>query len=149
MRSALGLIESIGLTTAITALDAASKAADVRLAGFDKVIGVSKKVSVTIQIAGEVAAVRAAVDAGVAAAERVGEVVASHVIPRPHEEVDKLLKEFEKNLELKREKRDNESSKENKENKVKKIEDKKDSQEVEKQEDDKQEKSSQKQVNKK
>ena len=110
MRSALGLIESIGLTTAITALDAASKAADVRLAGFDKVIGVSKKVSVTIQIAGEVAAVNAAVEAGVAAAERVGEVVASHVIPRPHEEVDKLLKEFEKNLEQKKEKRGTEAT---------------------------------------
>lgn len=122
MRAALGLIESIGLTTAITALDAASKAADVRLAGFDKVIGVSKKVSVTIQIAGEVAAVRAAVDAGVEAAERVGEVVSSHVIPRPHEEVDKLLKEFEKNL---REKQENKENNIEKDNKVKKTEDKK------------------------
>ena len=103
MRAALGLIEAIGLTTAITALDAASKAADVSLAGFDKVIGVSKKVSVTIQIAGEVAAVNAAEEAGVEAAERVGEVVASHVIPRPHEEVDKLLQEFEKNLREKQE----------------------------------------------
>lgn len=114
MRAALGLIEAIGLTTAITALDAASKAADVSLAGFDKVIGVSKKVSVTIQIAGEVAAVNAAVEAGVAAAERVGEVVASHVIPRPHEEVDKLLKEFEKNLKAKQESKEK--------NKIKKIE---------------------------
>ncbi len=112
MRAALGLIEAIGLTTAITALDAASKAADVSLAGFDKVIGVSKKVSVTIQIAGEVAAVNAAVEAGVAAAERVGEVVASHVIPRPHEEVDKLLKEFEKNL----------KEKQDAKNKLKKLE---------------------------
>ena len=131
MRSALGLIESIGLTTAITALDAASKAADVRLAGFDKVIGVSKKVSVTIQIAGEVAAVNAAVEAGVAAAERVGEVVASHVIPRPHEEVDKLLKEFEKNLEQKKEKRGTEATvpeeDEKKDEKVKNIDNKKDS----------------------
>lgn len=114
MRAALGLIEAIGLTTAITALDAASKAADVSLAGFDKVIGVSKKVSVTIQIAGEVAAVNAAVEAGVAAAERVGEVVASHVIPRPHEEVDKLLKEFEKNLKAKQESKEK--------NKIKKVE---------------------------
>lgn len=140
MRAALGLIESIGLTTAITALDAASKAADVRLAGFDKVIGVSKKVSVTIQIAGEVAAVRAAVDAGVAAAERVGEVVASHVIPRPHEEVDKLLEEFEKNLKQKQEKK-------NKEIKLKKVEDKKQSEEIE--ETEKQEKVASKQANKK
>ncbi len=121
MRAALGLIESIGLTTAIAALDAASKAADVRLVGFDKVIGVSKKVSVTIQIAGEVAAVRAAVDAGVVAAERVGEVVASHVIPRPHEEVDKILQAFEKNLE---EKKANRDSVANKDTKLKKVEDK-------------------------
>lgn len=117
MRSALGLIEAIGLTTAIVALDAASKAADVSLAGFDKVIGVSKKVSVTIQIAGEVAAVNAAVEAGVAAAERVGEVVASHVIPRPHEEVDKLLKEFEKNLKAKQEAKEK--------NNIKRVEDNK------------------------
>ena len=121
MRAALGLIEVIGLTTAITALDAASKAADVRLAGFDKVIGVSKKVSVTIQIAGEVAAVRAAVDAGVAAAERIGEIVASHVIPRPQEEVDKLLEEFENNL---KEKKANRDGKDNKETKLKKVESK-------------------------
>lgn len=121
MRAALGLIEAIGLTTAITALDAASKAADVRLVGFDKVIGVSKKVSVTIQIAGEVAAVRAAVDAGVPAAERVGEVVASHVIPRPHEEVDKLLQEFENNL---KEKKANRDGADNKDTKLKKVESK-------------------------
>ena len=135
MRSALGLIESIGLTTAIVALDAASKAADVRLAGFDKVIGVSKKVSVTIQIAGEVAAVNAAVEAGVAAAERVGEVVASHVIPRPHDEVDKLLKEFAKNLEAKQEKRVTETvvQEPEQDDKVKNIEDKKDSQQNNKQ----------------
>ena len=128
MRSALGLIESIGLTTAITALDAASKAADVRLAGFDKVIGVSKKVSVTIQIAGEVAAVNAAVEAGVAAAERVGEVVASHVIPRPHDEVDKLLKEFAKNLDAKKEKRATEVTVPEQDDKVKNIDEKKEPQ---------------------
>ncbi len=98
MRAALGLIETIGLTTAITALDAASKAADVTLIGYDKVIGVGKAVSVTVQIAGEVAAVKAAVDAGVAAGNRVGTVVSGHVIPRPHEEVDRLISEFEKNL---------------------------------------------------
>lgn len=125
MRAALGLIESIGLTTAIAALDAASKAANVSLVGFDKVIGVSKKVSVTIQIAGEVAAVRSAVDAGVAAAERVGEVVASHVIPRPHEEVDKILAEFEKNLKDKQDAREKGQNKD-KDNKLKKVEDKKD-----------------------
>lgn len=98
MRAALGMIESIGLTTAMTALDAACKAADVKLVGFDKVIGVDKAVSVVIHIGGEVAAVRAAVDAGVEAAERVGKVAANHVIPRPHEEIDKLMKAFEENL---------------------------------------------------
>ncbi|KNF07042.1 microcompartments protein [Gottschalkia purinilytica] len=103
MRAALGLIEAVGLTTAITALDAASKAADVKLVGFDKVIGVEKTISVTIHIAGEVAAVRAAVDAGVEAANRIGKVVSSHVIPRPHDEIDKLMAEFEKNLKAKRE----------------------------------------------
>jgi ethanolamine utilization protein EutM len=103
MRAALGMIEAIGLTTAVTALDAACKAADVELVGFDKVIGVNKSISVTIHIGGEVAAVRAAVDAGVEAAMRVGDVAASHVIPRPHEEIDKLMKEFKKNLESKKE----------------------------------------------
>lgn len=101
MKTALGMIEAIGLTTAVSALDAACKAADVSLIGFDKVIGVNKCISVTIHIGGEVAAVRAAVDAGVEAAERVGTVAASHVIPRPHDEVDKLMKEFKKNLEKK------------------------------------------------
>lgn len=102
MRAALGMIEAIGLTTAVSALDAACKAADVELVGFDKVIGVNKSISVTIHIAGEVAAVRAAVDAGVEAAMRVGDISASHVIPRPHEEIDKLMKEFKKNLEAKK-----------------------------------------------
>ncbi len=143
MRAALGLIESIGLTTAIAALDAASKAADVRLLGFDKVIGVQKTVSVTIQIAGEVAAVNAAVEAGVAAAERIGVVVASHVIPRPHEEVDKILAEFEKNLKDKKDARDKDQ---NKDTKLKKVEDKKDATVPQEQET---EEKQQKQANKK
>lgn len=98
MRAALGLIEAIGLTAAVTALDAASKAADVKLVGYEKVIGAGKAVSVTIQIAGEVAAVKAAVEAGVTAANRVGTILSHHVIPRPHEEVDLLIKAFESNL---------------------------------------------------
>jgi len=101
VRAALGMIETIGLTTAITALDAASKAADVTLIGYDKVIGVGKAVSVTVHIAGEVAAVKAGVEAGVSAASRIGTVVSSHVIPRPHEEVDRLISEFAKNLKKK------------------------------------------------
>ncbi len=100
MEKALGLIETLGLTTAVTALDAASKAADVTLVGVEKVIGVGKAVGVTIQVAGEVAAVRAAVDAGEDAGNRVGIVVSSHVIPRPHEEVAGLIKRFEKNLKV-------------------------------------------------
>ena len=103
MRAALGMIEVIGLTTAMSALDAACKAADVRLVGFDKVIGVNKAVSITIHIGGEVAAVRAGVDAGVDSASRVGTVVSSHVIPRPHEEIDKLMNAFEANLKATRE----------------------------------------------
>lgn len=98
MRAALGLIEAIGLTTAITALDAASKAAEVKLVGYEKVIGAGKAVSVTIHIAGEVAAVKASVEAGVAAGSRIGTILSHHVIPRPHEEVDLLIKAFENNL---------------------------------------------------
>ena len=101
MNKALGLIEALGLTTAVTALDAASKAADITLIGVEKIIGVGKSVSVNIQIAGEVAAVRAAVDAGVIAGNRVGTVFASHVIPRPHDEVDALIAKFTKNLKTK------------------------------------------------
>ncbi len=106
MSKALGLIEALGLSTAVTALDAASKAADVTLVGFEKIIGVGKAVGVNIQIAGEVAAVRAAVDAGVEAGNRVGTIFSSHVIPRPHEEIDKLLAQFEKNLVKKQEKKE-------------------------------------------
>ena len=98
MQKALGLIEAIGLTTAVAALDAASKATDVTLIGVEKNYWRRKAVGVNIQIAGEVAAVRAAVDAGVEAANRVGLVAASHVIPRPHDEVDKLIEQFSKNL---------------------------------------------------
>lgn len=101
MRSALGVIEVIGLGAAITALDAACKAADVTLVGYDKVIGVNKAISVVVNVAGEVAAVKAAVDAGVAAAGRVGTVVSSNVLARPHEELDMLINEFSKNLKKK------------------------------------------------
>ncbi|MFA5523843.1 MAG: BMC domain-containing protein [Tissierellales bacterium] len=117
MKSALGLIEVVGLTAAITALDAASKAADVKLVGVEKVIGVDKLVSVTINIVGEVAAVKAAVEAGVTAGNKVGRVVSGHVIPRPHDEVDKLIDEFEKNLKIKKDNKKNETKKEEKEDK--------------------------------
>lgn len=98
MQMALGLVEALGFTTAVAALDAASKAADVILIGSEKIIGVGGMVGVNIQIAGEVAAVSAAVEAAVEAANRVGIVQASHVIPRPHDEVDKLIEKFKKNL---------------------------------------------------
>ncbi len=96
MRSAVGLMEAIGLTSAMTALDAACKAAEVTLIGFEKVIGAGKAVSVTVHIAGDVAAVQAGVDAGVAAASKTGRILSYHVIPRPHEEVEKLIQSFKK-----------------------------------------------------
>lgn len=98
MQMALGLVEALGFTTAVAALDAASKAADVTLIGSERIIGVGGMVGVNIQIAGEVAAVRSAVDAAVDAANRVGTVQSSHVIPRPHDEVDKLIEQFKENL---------------------------------------------------
>src|SRR5437667_10282848 len=83
-REALGLIECRGLVAMIEAADAMVKAANVRLVGWEKIdAGL-----VTAIVRGEVAAVRSAVDAGAAAARRVGEVVATHVIPRPHDDVD-------------------------------------------------------------
>lgn len=98
MRKALGLIESVGLSTAVSALDAASKAADVELIGVDKVIGVDTRVGVTIHLAGEVAAVQAAVSAGVDAGNRVGTIFSSHVIPSPHEEINKFVEKFRENI---------------------------------------------------
>ncbi|MGK9476634.1 BMC domain-containing protein [Melioribacter sp. OK-6-Me] len=87
MQLALGLIETRGLVAAIEAADAILKAANVKLLRKEKV----KAGLVTIEIIGEVAAVKAAVDAGAAAAQRVGELVSVHVIPRPDEQIDKLL----------------------------------------------------------
>jgi ethanolamine utilization protein EutM len=87
MEEALGLVECKGLVAMIEAADAMVKSANVRLVGWEKIdAGL-----VTAIVRGEVAAVRSAVDAGAAAAKRVGEVVATHVIPRPHGEVDEGL----------------------------------------------------------
>lgn len=88
---ALGLIETIGLATAAAALDAAIKTADVKCVAVEKVIGVGKVVSVTVNLTGQVAAVTAAVESGVVAASAVGTVVSSHVLPRPHGDVEKLV----------------------------------------------------------
>jgi ethanolamine utilization protein EutM len=84
MPEALGMIECRGLVAMIEAADAAVKAANVRLVGWEKIdAGL-----VTAIVRGDVAAVRSAVDAGAAAGKRVGEVVATHVIPQPHSDVD-------------------------------------------------------------
>lgn len=118
MKSAIGLIEALGFATAVTALDAASKAADISLVGYEKIIGLGGVVGVNIQIAGEVAAVQAAVDAGVDAGRRIGTVFSSHVIPRPHEDVQKLIDKFGENLKKRQEqKEDKKEIKEDKKDK--------------------------------
>ena len=84
---ALGMVETRGLVGAIEAADAMVKAANVVLVGRDY-IGAGY---VTVHVRGDVGAVKAATDAGAAAARRVGELVSVHVIPRPHSEVEKIL----------------------------------------------------------
>lgn len=84
---ALGLIETKGLVGAIEAADAMVKAANVRLIGKE---GVDAAL-ITVKIVGETAAVRSAVDAGAAAAKRVGELISSHVIPRPADGIEELI----------------------------------------------------------
>jgi microcompartment protein CcmL/EutN len=87
MAEALGLIETKGFVGMVEAADAMVKAAKVELVGYEKIGGGY----VTAIVRGDVAAVRAAVEAGVRGAEKVGEVVAVHVIPRPHINVDLAL----------------------------------------------------------
>ena len=84
---ALGLIETKGLVGSIEAADAMVKAANVKLIGKEKVGGGY----VTVMVRGDVGAVKAETDAGAAAAERVGELVSVHVIPRPHLDVEMIL----------------------------------------------------------
>jgi ethanolamine utilization protein EutM len=84
---ALGMIETKGLVALIEASDAMMKSANVTLIGWQK-IGSGL---VTAMVVGDVAAVKAAVDAGAAAAGRVGEVIAVQVIPRPHEDLGSIL----------------------------------------------------------
>src|SRR3989344_2522387 len=91
IREALGLIETRGLVGMIEASDAMGKAAKVRLLGYEK-IGSGL---VTTLCRGEVGAVRAAVEAGAAAAQKVGELVAVHVIPRPHDDLEKYFKKVQ------------------------------------------------------
>ena len=92
---ALGLIEVVGLTTAMAALDAAVKSADVVLAGYEPVIGVEKAMGITLHLTGDVAAVQAAVEAGQTAGRRVGRVVCARVIASPHQDLDKIIGRYE------------------------------------------------------
>lgn len=81
---ALGMVECMGLVAMIEAADAMVKAANVELVGYEKIdAGL-----VTAIVRGEVGAVKAAVEAGAAAASKIGTVVSTHIIPRPHSEVD-------------------------------------------------------------
>ena len=86
-QEALGMVETKGLIGAIEAADAMVKAANVSLIG-KEMIGSGL---VTVMVRGDVGAVKASVDAGAAAAKRVGELVSVHVIPRPHDEVEGIL----------------------------------------------------------
>ena len=86
-KQALGMVETKGLVGSIEAADAMVKAANVRLIGKVLVGGGL----VTVMVRGDVGAVKAAVDAGGAAAQRVGELVSVHVIPRPHNDVEGIL----------------------------------------------------------
>lgn len=87
MSEALGLVETKGFVGAVEAADAMTKSANVVLVGTEK-IGAGL---VTVMVRGDVGAVKASVDAGAAAAANVGEVISTHVIPRPHADVEKIL----------------------------------------------------------
>ena len=87
VQQALGVVETRGLTAAIEAADAMTKSAEVTLVGTEK-IGSGL---VTVMVRGDVGAVKAAVEAGSDAASRLGELVATHVLPRPHADVEKIL----------------------------------------------------------
>ena len=89
-QEALGMIETRGLTAAIEAADAMVKSAEVTLIGTEK-IGSGL---VSVMVRGDVGAVKAAVEAGSQAASVLGELVATHVIPRPHADVEKILPKF-------------------------------------------------------
>ncbi len=84
---ALGMIETRGFTAMVEAADAMLKAARVELVGYEKIGGGY----ITAIVRGDVAAVRAALDAGNSAAQKVGEVISVHIIPRPHSNVDEVL----------------------------------------------------------
>ncbi len=87
VKEALGMVETRGLVAAIEAADAMVKAANVTLIGTEK-IGSGL---VSVMVRGDVGAVKAAVEAGSASASKLGELIATHVIPRPHADVEKIL----------------------------------------------------------
>ena len=87
MGEALGMIETRGLVAIIEATDAMAKAANVEVIGWQQIGGGL----VTVLVRGDVAAVKAATEVGAVAASKVGEVVASHVIPRPHDSLETVL----------------------------------------------------------
>ena len=87
MGEALGMIETKGLVGAIEAADAMTKAANVTLIGYEK-IGSGL---VTVMVRGDVGAVKSSVEAGASSASKLGELVATHVIPRPHTDVEMIL----------------------------------------------------------
>ena len=86
-QEALGMVETRGLTAAIEAADAMVKAAEVVLIGTEK-IGSGL---VSVMVRGDVGAVKAAVEAGSSSATQLGEIIATHVIPRPHSDVEKII----------------------------------------------------------
>lgn len=86
-QEALGMVETKGLVGAIEAADAMVKSANVTLIGYER-IGSGL---VTVMVRGDVGAVKAATDAGAVAAQKIGEVISVHVIPRPHTEVERIL----------------------------------------------------------
>lgn len=90
-QEALGMVETRGLVAAIEAADAMLKAANVVLVGTEK-IGSGL---VSVMVRGDVGAVKAAVESGASSAQRLGELVATHVIPRPHTDVEKILPTLE------------------------------------------------------
>jgi len=87
MAEALGMIETRGFVAMVEAADAMVKAAKVELVGYEKIGGAYT----TAIVRGDVAAVKAATEAGARAAEKVGELISIHVIPRPHENIDEVL----------------------------------------------------------
>lgn len=97
MKTALGLIETIGLVTAIEAADSGVKAANVVLLGYENTKGGGK---ITVKFAGEVGAVQAAVAAGMASASKIGKIYSYSVIPRPHEEIDALIRNADRGRRL-------------------------------------------------